>query len=856
MWNHTEIFEPEEILKNSHSENMTIFLAEQISKMSWENFDTSQVLTWFLFYRIETELWIKQEEFTSYSINWEYISLGNDEKTIVVDLATFYENFDNLESDLPIEEISFDEAAVQYQEDISRFEESIVELEVLSDSINAVLSDNDEEFWETIWEEDSILEWPFAGKTIVEAILIYRAKIIQWGNKLRDLWSIDIETYPSIEISRNKLLDAQEEYLLLSLWIGENREELCHIIPKTMSETEQLIEWVVLRKSPRELLDWMKNIHAEIDANNWQDGTVEENYKYFSDTLNMLALPKIKADIYENEKSENYGKPDLLLEFAVFVSGRPSWDQESRLFRNDIGEYASPMDSRLWDPTIAEEALVYAMSLNQENDISMISKMKDYMDIQDELVPWSPQEVINTTLSLLKENVTFIDASWVEKPLQESENFNAVIESLWYTDIIHKSENNSLAENYEELSLEEMIQVSSIARLSQTFRTYDNRWPGHSKRFTWHRTISVDNLEDILLTANKNAVEHVWSELDKNFDDGFWEKLWEVVSFWFAGRESDEDRAAQFGISSWSIEYQIYTLYNDINGNGNAWEVSDNTRETAKTAGYILAMVAGSMALWWWVVAWLRLASIAVSNVGTGALMWASWSALGYGMDSVIWDARWFYSPVEALTWIGSDFLIWAGTGALWGLLVNNYGTLAPSLRNKWIFAGDLAVLWFWAEWGRIIAHNQYWHGSDIWTPERSLDPLESKILDFRLDILSPGYSPEVLDLYLENPSSQELPSELREYSLFRNLFASFWIQQHPNLIPEFEQRFETACASYEILNPWKSYVSIYHNEPEFEAFKNSDFWSMSTIEMHWNLIEATNNWISRQEERLQYINS
>lgn len=785
-------------------------------------------------------------EATSVELIWNWIILWNDEKSISINVIELLLNW-NPDA---VEEITYDEVTARYQESISRFEESIVELGVLSDNINAVLESNNDEFWENIWPEDVIREWPFVWKTIIEAIFLYRAKIIQWADELRNLWYVNVEQYPTIEESRERLFDAQEEYLLLSMGIGEKREELCHVLPKTMSESHELISQAILRRSPREILDWMRDIHKQIDNNNWQDGTVEQNYKYFSDTLNILALEKIKADIYYNESSENYRKPDLFLEFAVFASGRPSWDEESRLFRNDIWEYASPVDSRLWDPLIAEEALVYAMDIEKENGISMISAMSDHMEIHDEALRWSPAETINTALTILRENVFIEQADWEKQTLWESASFDAVLEALWYAEIIEKSQNWALSEEYAELSLEEMIQVSSLARLEISFREYE-RVSWYSARVSWHKSISIDELEEVALQSNEDAVTHVWSELDRNFDDGFWEKFWEVMIGFWAFHESEEERSQQFWIDPNSIEHQIFTLYNDINWNGNFGEVSDTTRETYKTAGYILAMVVGSVALWWAVGAWLRLASIAVWNVSTGALMGTSWSALWYSMDSLIWDARGFYSPIEAITWIWSDFIVWAGTGAFWGVLVNRFWTQGPSLRNKWIFAGDLAVLGFWAEWGRILAHNSYWHGNDIFTPITSENTIDNYLLDIQRQYFRWELNEEQTEEYFStNPDYDILPLHFSEYRFMYQLFPHMWIEDL-NIDREFDSRFMRAHAIYTLLTPW-SYFQIYHSEPEFEWIMRLDETWIDGV--HERLLEAIETWIVRQERRLSEI--
>jgi hypothetical protein len=802
-----------------------------------------------------------------------------------------------------IEEISFDEAAANYQESISQFRESVVELDILSDAINRALKDNDNEVWEVIDGDDIITQGPFQWKTLVEAILIYKQKILNSSQNVRNLGNVDITEYPEIWEAKEKLYDANENYLLLILGIWEKREELTHVIPKSQSECLTLIQAVVNRRNPREILDWMKEIHAQIDANNWQDGTVEKNYKFFSDTLSTLALIKIKADIFENSESENYRKPDLLLEFAVFVSWRAAWNKESGLFMNDIWENASPVDSRLWMPELAEEALVYAMDLPQENGDgeaqSMISEMMKHIEITDSLL-WdkTPEWVITNTIDKIKNSV--LTPSTIEGggTLGDLGNFDEILNWLRYSDIITKLENKSLWATYQELSLQEMISISWLLRISQwinkkqthtrtemrstpyiaqaweTVQNHGNHWPWApyiSVITTTSETISYEDFWEIASDAAKDSVAHVWSELDKNFDDSWWQ-IWE--NRWLDDEDGDgnitneanKHRADRFWINNGinSLEFQIFTLYNDINGNGDTWEFSDTSREWLKTAWFMLAMVAGSMLVWGWIVSAVHLARAAqlwitasqlalqwwtLSIAAQWSIMWMSWSALGYGIDTVAGDARGFYTPSEAVLWVWWDFILW---GATWALSWPLAKFLPDGTPNPVIFGIDLTLLWLGPELYRMNRMNEAWHGSEIFTQDKN--PITWGINDIRRWFLSYEWSDEQIMQYLENPYSEELSPNLKNYRFF---LKELWLHRFtPEDIPlAFDIRFQKAYATWKMLNPG-NHLSVWQIEPEFiqaneENRQNRSWW---VVAWKQRILLAGEQWIQRQEMRFEKI--
>jgi hypothetical protein len=898
----------------------------EINKNPWENPEqpmqnSEAVLRLYWFLSEATEFTFDEVQFhivmlliyleENYNLSEEWLQVSSEAWYIYINDGTTFISvwtaFFTVESSVDeriqaIEEISFDEAAANYQESISQFRESVVEIDVLSDAINRALEDNDNEAWEVIDENDIIAQGPFQGKTLVEAILIYKQKILNSSQNLRNLGNVDITEYPEIWEAKEKLYDANENYLLLILGIWEKREELTHVIPKSQSECLTLIQAVVNRRNPREILDWMKEIHAQIDANNWQDGTVEKNYKFFSDTLSTLALIKIKNDIFENSKSENYRKPDLLLEFAVLVSWRAAWNKESGLFMNDIWENASPVDSRLWMPELAEEALVYAMDLPQENESgesqSMISEMMKHIEISDPLL-WgqTPQWVITSTIDKIKNSVLAPSTIEGGGTLGSVDNFDEILDWLGYSDIIVKLGSGNLWATYQDLSLQEMISISWLLRISQgitkkqthtrtemrstpyiaqTWETVQNHW----NQWPWAAyicviktisgAISYEDFWEVAKNAGQESVQHIWSELDKNFDDS-WSQIWEnrMMSDEDGDgnitNEANKNRAERFWVSGNinSLEYQIFTLYNDINGNGEVWEVSDTTRDGLKTAGFMLAMVAGSMLIWGGIVSaihlaraaqlWITISKLALQGWTLGiaaqwSIMWMSGSALWYGIDAVAGDARGFYTPSEAMLWVWWDFLLW---GATWALSWPLAKFLPDGTPNSVIFGIDLTFLWLGPEFYRMSRMNEAWHGSEIFTPNSGSWSIESHITATEKNLLSYELNSTQMEEYFKDePNWDLLPHGFENYRFFSQNFAMMWFES--DMIPaEFDKEFRHAYWVWKLLNPGNS-LNIWQSEPEFEwVINNRDGW---LVWFHQRIIEATEKWIARQERRFSEI--
>jgi len=772
---------------------------------------------------------------------WLYIYLPWENNYVVDIIKLLHWETDFLEEWVSLEEVSW-----RAIETATIYRENVLELEVMLDSIHECLIRNDDEFWENIGAEDIIASWPLEWLTLIEAILRFR-KLIWESEEL----SVVLNLFPwesSIDIGEenSKLFAMQEAYLLLAMWIGEEKEELIEVIPKSKGEIDRLLEWVVSKKSIEEVFEFMRDIHRQIDNNDSQTANVEENYTYFIDRLNELVFSKISKEVTEPifwDPSPHFNNPQILLDFASFVSGRTGWYDQS-LSRWE-------MDSRYRRPEMATRALALAMTIRREIDweeqASMNDHMMPYLDIQDKALNGkSPWEVIAWFKTYVLLNVSQIDENG-DTAWFSDEKFQEIISDLGYKDIFDAYSSWKLW-NYDSLGLEDKITIWAIARIFNTFAQEKN---------SWGKEISEQVFFEVIGTASQESIKHIWSELDRNFDDGKWERFAEATvpfaNMWL--HESEEDRAKQFWIPINSIEYEIFTLYNDIQWNWNHLEISDWNRDHLMTAWYMLAMVAGSMALWWGLIFAATRAWIAINSlVAQGTIYGLSGSAMWYTLDAGLWDTRWFYSPTEAITSVWSDFLLWGITWAFWWVIANKFWNPGAkflskqNIPNQAIFAWDITANGIVPEMARLYAMDMIWKNSEIFTENET--PIIWNIYSQRLAILKNMASEDQLSLYVKDPKSSKLSPYLQWYRIIPELFLHYGFESKKVSL-EFDTRFQNAYAIWKMLNPWAWVSPWYANEDFNTAIRMQD----DGIEwIRARILKWLEKWVVQQESRITKI--
>ncbi len=753
-----------------------------------------------------------------------------------------------------LQDTSIEEREREKTENITIYQEKLLSIEILIWKIWECLEQNQNEVWEVIDENDKV-----ESMTLVEAVLLLRKKLQDAGDIRRFL--IIPEWDSTVQETDSQLFNFQEEYLLLSLWVGKSREELVHVIPKSQAETNQLIEGIITRKTPEEILAWMKNIHSEVNANNFQDALVEKNMTYFIERMNAVVLTRFEQEVFEKKQQwweyiegPYYHNPQILFDFAGLVSGRTGWVWSSLM--------SSDMDSRLWRADIANEALVLAMKVpNKDTEMSLLDTISPQLNIEDsELREKTPSQIIEWFQRFTLQNVTLSDENGNMVAMNQ-EKLNEIINILWYSSLFEKYKSGDIS-TYQDATLEEKIQISALARVVNTLsqETRIEMWnftqlqtgetsqilpgpPFMTEIFSpGGQKIGFDRFTEIIQNAWQESVSHIGWELDRNFDDGFWEKMGDF----FLGSvfyETPEERAESFWIETQSLEFEIFSLYNDIQWNGNLGEIGDSTRDTLKTAGYMMAMIAGSMVLWGGVLLAASRAGVMISTMATQWVIYGiSWSTMWYVLDATLGDTRGFYTPEEAFMSVGTDYALGAFTGALGWAVANRYWNpnaalfSRESIPNQYIFAGDITLNGIVPEMYRLRLMDQVWWENEIFTPENE----NWNFLNTRLE-----------------RKIQEYQNNIWLGSLLSDVFFETGIQKE-NVPSNLEKRFQKAFAIYGILNPRNDW-NIFSEEEEFHGISDIAFLQteLSNPENYYilYLVPQIEKWCDRQENRWNQLN-
>lgn len=261
------------------------------------------------------------------------------------------------------------------------------------------------------------------------------------------------------------------------------------------------------------------------------------------------------------------------------------------------------------------------------------------------------------------------------------------------------------SENYQELPLEQKIQLSTMARVSEKIK---NSWYLFHGVGRWKRSFLLDGkidskeLSKILQLVESEAKEDIVELIDDNFETNssyvFWmssdDLQWLV---WLDGKPL-------FSLT----ELDVFDLYNEMNGNG-VFDWSDNVNNWWVTIGKIVAVVVVSMALTY-ATAWIAGAggfAAIKGSILTNAYVWGSvtglWSAPAWwvifpnGHDSA---GEMVFDRV-------SDLWVSVATWWFWWHMINKWWTKVYNKQtwNKepwWVFSSKTNMAIQWIDLGPI----------------------------------------------------------------------------------------------------------------------------------------------------------
>jgi len=208
----------------------------------------------------------------------------------------------------------------------------------------------------------------------------------------------------------------KQAYLRIVVGIGDQFEWSAGALKETegLNHALEIATWMFAKMTPKEALQYLKDIHAQIDENNWQSDSVKHSYGTFTKKLHELAYAKCKS-LSRNERKARS------LELAKIITGRG----------NDI-------DDDYRDPELAESILVELMNGKEWVFEKILQAEK--IEIVDDTLAGSPTEIV-------------------------ARFANIDIQGHNFLDMIGFSDVRNITGEYKNLSPEQKIKVSTLSRV-------------------------------------------------------------------------------------------------------------------------------------------------------------------------------------------------------------------------------------------------------------------------------------------------------------------------------------------------------------------------------------------------------
>ena len=450
------------------------------------------------------------------------------------------------------------------------------------------------------------------------------------------------------EITRQKT-----RYLKMIMWIWDKYEGWAHLLKKTDVEFEKLTSDIVnFSGSNWKLLNKLKQLHKEIDDNDWQSTTVENSYKTTMETLHRKIYDRLAKD-------KNVSDRDLIF-FAKIITWR---------WRHWL---SSDIDDNLRDPDLAEKVLLLILQRKGWAVEKIVSQANDDPEIKNE----NPKNIIDN----LKNK--FYNKYW--KGNEIIKLFNKNLKAAWYEDVLNIPENK----NYSDLSFYQKTKLSVLYRVSKKLDEWKSIWEMAEE--SWTKALSLENpmvkqqyiLQDFSSLFNLVAEEYIEEVADK-LDDKF-------TSWWgIVGKDAED-----FWLT-WT-QAEAFSIFQDIRW---AWlfDISDSMWEKTKST---------------WKFAWVMIVAMAVPMlILPSATLVAQWAA-AWAASSVAWwviNPHWYDTIEEAAVDLTTDLALWTATWAVWWAWAWRYEWLWYKAlsknfykNDKMIMAWDLTFLWLWPEVARM----------------------------------------------------------------------------------------------------------------------------------------------------------
>ncbi|MCH2188768.1 hypothetical protein MK079_02995 [Candidatus Gracilibacteria bacterium] len=495
----------------------------------------------------------------------------------------------------------------EWKENGQEIQSQVQELESVIGQIDAELSDieamfnkNEKEWFDEIEEHEK--------QDLISFEENAHHLILQFESQLTDMSDLPDDIKQDMQ---QKINERKKQYLQYTLGIGDKFEGAAKALEETdaLKHTQEMLPSMIATMSPEEIIAYVKEIHEIIDDNDAQSDAVKKNYTLFTQQLGQTAYETIKNKGEKNENTKKY-----LLELAHAITGRG----------NDI-------DDDYRDPDLAH--IILADLMNDSGGVFEKILAHEQIAITDEKLSGSAMEI--------------------------SQHFTGIeVGGKDFLDMIGFSDVKNITQEYESLSPEQKIKISTLSRIRDQLK----------------KNPELDVAEALQKTTIQMA-----EELYEPLNDILGHDWHDIVS-----KDADD-----YDITG--VDADIFNTYQDLNGSG-LFDMADTTIGNLKEAGKIGVIIAASIA------AGILAAPVAAGVLGSALVVGAAVGVTSVAASHIMYRQG-YDTPEDMALDVGSDLLVSTATGMIGGgasAQLMKYGNRAffsmASLRNGSIIAADGAL--------------------------------------------------------------------------------------------------------------------------------------------------------------------
>ncbi|MDQ7010147.1 MAG: hypothetical protein Q9M94_07725 [Candidatus Gracilibacteria bacterium] len=561
----------------------------------------------------------------------------------------------------------------QVKNDVSDLASEVTEenLEKTGNILNAmdyVFEKNGEEWFGELDESDRLDTDKYGNEIVGDNLTQLQTKFKENFDRMNSIPKEYLSKEMVVELARQEIL-----YFRMVMGFGHKYEGAATLLKEDTDNFEKMADNILKYSGTNEdLLYKLKDLHLEIDLNDYQSTTVERSYKFTMDTLHKKIFNKLVKE-KANDK-------DLVL-FAKIITGK------------EIDGVESEIDDNLRDPELAQKILITILQ-RKDGIIDKLNKNGDINIDDPEIENENPKSVVDSVRDKFYERYG--------SNLQSQKIFNNNLKTAGYEDVLNIPEN----QKYEDLTFYQKTKLSVLHRVAEKMEEgkdflersgeralYGLQLEG-SKMININHNYILSDFAGLFNSVAQDYIEEVAENLKDNFSEN--ESTWESITF---GKDSSD-------VGLTGVQAEAFDLFQDISGAG-LLGISDSNIENLKTGGKMLGTMAIAMAVPFLIIPAITGTSMGI--IAAGVTSGASASLASMAINPKGYDTR-----EEAVVDVISDIGVGAATGALGSKYLNPVN--ASINRQALAMSTDLVILGFGTEVWRMKKIDEHYHNQELLT--------------------------------------------------------------------------------------------------------------------------------------------